>query len=597
MKKRDLWLVFLITFIPRCVILFQAYPFIYVSDETSAISVAALAAGHDWSNVVSNAGYYGIGYLFLFAPLFRIVKNPVYIYRIILLVSSIVVSASAPICYAVLHKFLKIESRVHKVIISSLCGTLNFFTVVQMSARNEEILYLLIWVMVYILCNILYYQDIALKRSINEVILLFLLIYSLTVHTRAVCFIIGVLLFDVAGRIFLKKEIVHKWSYFIIAAGYILTNLGLKWYQGKIWFQGTGNTSVMAGVEKSLSRIADFTNINLYLNIIRIIGGQIYTASSVSGGLFIISVFILVFYLFKGKYREDEKGKYIFIIGGMFLFCTFFTIGGQSITWLSGVTNGMLKYGEGVYVSSYRAFAYLRYMGCYVPPFVMCALVIAIENRKLLKNASSCGIIIICLLTLFWMKMILPYIYNSRMTYFVTLGGMKAYEEVTYKNWHRACLLALAIFMVGFLLIRIKKEHLYLSLVIILLTIERIYGHEYSTLDVEQRNYEKADAGYGLIQKMLHEKELQSVYVFDALSDTNQIFYLYQFLNYSVKIIPELPEDLESDMVLFCNKDLKGLVGENCYGAKLDKNEYVYCIGEEYMVLLENCGMNMQKWE
>lgn len=596
MKKRDLLLVFLIVFIPRCLLISQAYPFVYLSDETSAISVAALGAGYDWSRVVSNAGYYGIGYLFLFAPLFHLVKNPIYIYRIVLMISSMAVSASAPICYLVLSKFLKMENRGKKVIISSLCGLFHFFTVVQVNIRNEEILYLLIWIIVYVLCNILYCFYVDAKRKINEIVLLFLLIYSLTIHTRAVCLIIAVILFDMIGRVFLKKAFLHKWCYLIIAAGYMMTKLMLRWYQGKIWYGEATNASVISTVEGSLSRIMDFKNRNLYLNIIRIMGGQIYTATAVSGGLFIIAVIVLVIFFFKKNYKENEKAKYIFMIGGVFLFCTFLTIAGQSITWLAGVTNSMEKYGEGVYRDAYRAFTYLRYMGCYVSPCIMCALVIVTEDRKLLKKTFSYGMAVVSILTVFWIKMILPYIYNRKMLFFMCLGGMKADEKTLYENWYRACLLKLIILIVGLLLIHINKEYLYFSAVSLLLIFETVYVYKESTLVIEQNNYTRADAGYDLIQKMQSKKEIKEIYVFDGLYDLEQIFYLYQFLNYSVTIIPELPENMERDMILFSNEDLEDMLGESCYGAKLDNNEYVYCIGEENIALIENCGTDVQKW-
>lgn len=596
MKKRDLWLVFLIVFIPRCLLILRAYPFIYSSDEMSAISVAALAAGYDWSQVVSKAGYYGIGYLFLFAPLFHIINNPIYIYRIVLLTSSLLVSISAPVCYLVLYKFIKMESRLQKVVISSVCGLFNFFTAVNINIRNEELLYLLIWIIVYILCNILYCNQVNVKREVNEIILLLLLGYSLTIHTRAICLIIAVLFFDVIGRIFFKKSFLHKWCYLVIAVGYTMIEWMLKWYQGRIWFGKATNASVISTVENSLSRINDFKNMNLYLDIIRISGGQIYTATAVSGGLFIIAVITLVIFFLEKKYKENQKTKYIFFIGGMFLFCTILTIAGQSITWLAGVTNGIRNYGEGVYRDAYRAFTYLRYMGCYVAPFIMCALVVAMEDRKLFKRAFSYGLVIVSVLTVFWIKMILPYIYNQRMTFFLWFGGMKADEETSYTHWYRACALVLIILIVGFLLVNIKKEYLYLGIVILLLTIQRMYVYEELTLVSEQKNYRKADAGYDLIQKMRCEKELEKIYVFDALSGSDQIFYLYQFLNYSVRIIPGLPEDLEMDMILFSNKDLEDMLGENCYGAKLDNNEYVYCIGKENTLLIEKCGIDMQKW-
>lgn len=320
MKKQDLFLVFLITLFPRLFISLQAYPAMYSSDEVSAISVAAMLAGYDWREVVSCAGYYGIGYLFIFAPLFHVVKNPIWIYRIILTVSSALVALSAPVCYLVLHKYFSLDRRIDKIVVSSICGVLNIFTCVHLTARNEEILYFLVWVIVYYLCGILNSVNQSKQRKQKERVLLLLLMYSLTVHTRAVCLIIGVVFADILYRVIYKKGILRKRSYLIILAAYIIISFGLKVYQSNIWIYGTKNTSVMSGVKNSLSKVQEYFNPYLFGNIFRIVFGQIYTAGAITGGLFIFALITILLFYTKKNITSIVTKSILLLLGVCFCF-------------------------------------------------------------------------------------------------------------------------------------------------------------------------------------------------------------------------------------------------------------------------------------
>ncbi len=596
MKKQDLFLVFLITLFPRLFISLQAYPAMYSSDEVSAISVAAMLAGYDWREVVSCAGYYGIGYLFIFAPLFHVVKNPIWIYRIILTVSSALVALSAPVCYLVLHKYFSLDRRIDKIVVSSICGVLNIFTCVHLTARNEEILYFLVWVIVYYLCGILNSVNQSKQRKQKERVLLLLLMYSLTVHTRAVCLIIGVVFADILYRVIYKKGILRKRSYLIILAAYIIISFGLKVYQSNIWIYGTKNTSVMSGVKNSLSKVQEYFNPYLFGNIFRIVFGQIYTAGAITGGLFIFALITILLFYTKKKYHINSDEKYIIVVGGMFLFCTIITIGGMSVTWLINVTKSMTEYGSEGFQSSYRAFTYLRYMGCYVSPVIMCAFVVAENNKKVLRRAVWIGTVAMCILTLFFMKMVLPYISTNRDVYFMALGDMKNGETVTCENWYMACILSLSVMIVGMLLVMSKKALIYFVGTLLLLIFERLYIFRQSTIISEQKYYMRANAGYELIQSMREEKELQKIYVYDSIGGRQQ-FFLYQYLNYTEKIVPGMPDNMEENILLFSNTNLKEILQDSFYWGKLDENEYVYCIAGEDVQLIEKCGIIMQKVE
>jgi len=594
-KKGDLFIVFLIVFIPQFIVALQAYPMIYSSDELSALSIAASIAGYDWKPVVSEAGYYGIGYLWLFAPLFHIIKNPIWIYRIVLIVTAIVVSFSASFCYVILHKYFLVENRIRKIILSSFCGMLHLITARKVGISNGKVLYFLVWVIIYILCDLLneIYNDKNYKKS--EVYLLLALAYTLTIHTSAVCLLIGIWVFDIFYKLKKKRKILHNWFYIISIIEFIIIRIGLKIYQSGIWAKGTRNTSVIATVEGSLSQIGNFFKIEVYLNMLRIGLGQIYTANVVTRGVFLIACMVLIFFFTRVKNTDGYISECVFIIGGIFLFCTIFTIGGMSITWLGNVCRSMEKCEEGVFQDAYRAFTYVRYFGCYVSPFIMCAFVVAQEEHKILKRAAGIGMILMAALTVFFIKMILPYNRRSKSVQFMSLGSMSEYEKVSLDNWYSALFMALVIAFIGFILCFIKKEYIYLLLITALITYESFYLFLNSTSIGEQEIYHEADAGNILIQELSTETDLNEIYVYDYRNILNKMFYTYQFLNYEVTIIPELPKDTEADFLLFSNKKLEGELEGAYYWTRLDHNEYVYC-SEKYFKYIKECKVDLYEY-
>ena len=104
-----------------------------------------------------------------------------------------------------------------------------------------------------------------------------------------------------------------------------------------------------------------------------------------------------------------------------------------------------------------------------------------------------------------------------------------------------------------------------------------------------------ANAGFDLLSSIhdeLEETENKDVYVFDMRNVTDgQIWYIYQFLNYDLHIIPNLPKNIDEDCIIFTNGLINSRYLEGTLHAKLDENEYVYCRGEKYINILERAGV------
>lgn len=589
MKKRDYFEIFFICFIPRFIISLRTFPMIYVSDETSALAIAANLAGNNWNDVQVQAGYYGFGFFSFLWSVFKWVQSPIWLYRIVMSILSFINALVGPICFHILTTFFENIERVTKIIISILCGCLTILNTAVISIKNEEILNLVVWIIVYLLCEILSEKE-EKKKIKFELGLLVVLGYSLTLHARSIALYIGVVVAASLYYIFYKKKLMHTFFYIVMLGEYIIVDKLVELYQASIWSGNVRNSSVSDSVSASLSKLS-ITEETLQ-GLFMIVGGQVYTATVFTGGVFLIGIVIICIYILGiKKYRLEQEDRYVLVIGGMFLACTAMAIGGQALTWLPGVIKGLT---EGTYKSAYRGFTYMRYFGLFFPPVVMSSLIVANIHNKIMKPSVKISIFITGILTLFWINVVLPHIENKFNTFFSTLSGMKTGMEVTRDDWLRGSVL-MFVFLASWLWVTYHNKLNYLLIALtIFLIMERVYIFESSTYISQQRNYKKADAGYELLKDISNMLETEDIYVFDDSKATDhQIFYLYQFMNNSLHIIPELPEEIQENTIIFSNKNICEVLNKKAYWAKLDNNEYVYCFGKKNIEIIENTGIEL----
>ncbi len=594
-KIVDCAFIFFICFIPRLCQSIEVIPLNFRSDETSALYIAARLAGYDWNDVISNAGYYGIGFLWIFAPLFSMGLSSITIYRITASVLAGVNALTGPVFYCITDHFFNIESRVKKVTIASICGNLIFFYVATISTRNEEILALLVCIVTYLLCKI-----IKERKFRDELLLSFVMLYSLTCHTRAVAILMTVILVSIIYSVFYRKKLFHTVTYIINLAGYFLVSYLLNLYRLSIWGKGSvTNSSVTGSVGNALSNIFAKGNIMQILETwTRIVCGQVFTASMISGGLFLIAAISCAVYLFNFlKRRKEDSSETLFILSLTALILICFTIFTQGITWLSGVYDGIYLSGSYSYVYSYKAFTYMRYFGPYVPMLVMTAFCCWEKDNTgkgkyvLLKTGTVISVICFVILLFFWVNSILPFIYPEKPEYLYFLAGFKYGVNSRQDNWIKAFTIAWIICVVYLVAVLRDRVEIGLTVSLILLICEQVYIFNNLTLFKDQSNYEQADAGYDVIQ---NSPDIfgEDIYVYDTSDVTDhQIWYLYQFLNYRCHIIPEFPEDTSEDFILFTNGEVD-LNGENIVGYKLDDNEYFYTNVPEYKGEIEAMLIN-----
>ena len=124
-----------------------------------------------------------------------------------------------------------------------------------------------------------------------------------------------------------------------------------------------------------------------------------------------------------------------------------------------------------------------------------------------------------------------------------------------------------------------------LALSIVLMFDNRIYEFYNGTIYIMENGYEQVSSSYRLLSETGLNKTNNDVYVYDASSKTDhQIFYIFQFLNYKMHVIPALPDNecIEDDVIVFSNKNISNQLDAEYICSKLDENEYVYYKGLYY---------------
>ncbi len=573
----DCVLIFLLCFVPRLILTARVLPLNFMSDETSALYIAAAVAGYDWSDVVSHAGYYGIGFLWIFAPLFKLGLPAVAIYRTIATCLAAVNALTGPIFYAMMGRFFGIGNRLRKVVMAAVCGNLILFYVATLATRNEEILALLVCLTAYLLCRLVQEHKVR-----DEVLLMLVMLYALTCHTRAVAILIAVLAVGILYAIFYRKKLFHIVTYVLCFVGYVGVTRLLDLYRNGVWGRtNVSNSSVSSAVSSSARNILANGDIGGMLKSwIRIVGGQIFTASTVTGGLFLIATIVCLVYLFyflsKKKEGSTEMLFVLSLVGLILVYGTMFT---QGITWLNGVYNGIYVQESFTYIYSYKAFTYIRYCGPYVPMLVTTAFCAwetdryAQDSHSLLKKSVIAAIPCYLLLLLLWVKCILPFLGSQKPEYFYFTAGFIHSKSAQPANWACACIIGCAVLVLYLVVALRERVVIGLTVSLVLLVGGEISAFQNLTLYVEKRRYSYADAGYELISSMdgiLGE----DIYVYDKNS-SNQVWYLYHFLKYKYHIIPSEPEDTEEAFILFSNSEVE-LDGDGIVAYQLDDNEFVY---------------------
>lgn len=580
-------IIFFIAFLPRVIPILYAQPIRTPSDEMGTLAVAASMAGLDWTAVTSKAGYYGFGSTILFSFLLRIISNPYLLYRLLLIGQVLLQSLGGLICFHILKVYFSEIPLKMKFLISILS---NYVVVTRaMVIYNEHMLILLSWIFAWLLLFLSNNAENKKKRAWGSILLLFFLVYGLTIHIRFKIVWIAIAIF-VLIQYFIKKQwiVELKIIFPLSIIGYFIMSYILKNVQNTFWISDSGsslrNTEIPLQGAKNLLKPISW---QAWSNIVV---GEINTGNIIFGGLMIMGIILFIIILFQVITKKKILGIETVSLNNQILIlffglCILGTIAGQSITWLNGATDVLLNgFNNSSYNYNVKAFTYVRYYGPYCGPFLTGILIYLNHKYQDIKTFWKYTFITTILVQLYWVICIFPYIYNTKIMIILEalypFSFTNSYEETAWYIGVLA-LLNLGVILACFYFFQKKGK---LMFPMILLTCSLIYQYQYNayTYDfpMQKEQVEKVEETYNFIENLENKVDMpDSFYVYDAsaLKD-HQMFFTYQFYFNRIKIIPNLPEKSLKEAIVFTN-----YADEEC--EELLKQGYLYTVIADNQVM------------
>lgn len=599
-RNKYIWLAFAIAFLPRLFFALQSDPVSIGGDEIFAMGPAAKLLGYDWSGVMQNYRYYGYGYTMLLIPFFQLFHNPVLLYRMIVLLMAVAQSASAPIAYHLMKKYLNVENE--KILcVSSICCS--YLVAVRAVYTYPEFIYVLVmWLLAWVLLRLNTCADDRKKKIAYTVLLVLVLFYASTVHSRATAVWIAVVFGIVYyGWVYRKSLVSIPVCLIMGAVGFVVSQKGIEAVLA--YFMNASSSDVSnTGVSFSMGYLLE--DVKSWPAWVNIIIGQLNEAIIVTGGLAVFAVVAILILLWKGLRRANnemavvQKMSPYVLIGSVFLAAVLVTIGGQSISWLGGVTNAMFYGGD---PDAYRAVTYFRYYAAYVGPLLMIGISFFYHKRETIGKLYPVVCVITGLLQGYWVLCILPYIsdFNGNCWDFAPFSLTRGFvDEIRLRTYLPATFLVFLVLIISYILYRKNKTQLILGVLCVILIYSYCYNAVYHEGYRGQKNYSYVDDSVQLLKNLEKEGILpDKIYVEDASVDGTgqQTKYLYQFCMLEKPVVSEAPPEKKTEAVFLCqNPEVwSELIDDGYVYGKIAEHEYIYVIGEQLKEKIEETGITL----
>lgn len=599
-KNGVIWLAFFIAFLPRMLLLTNVYTLSIGGDEIFSMWPAAKAVGYQWEGVMDQYRYYGYGYSILLIPLMKWIHDPIALYRSMVVLMILAQSLAAPISCHLMKLYLNVENKTILCLTGVACS---YLVAVRAVYTYPEFIYtLVVWLIVWVLMKLMNSEG---KKKIGfTLVVMCLLTYSLTVHLRGVALwgaFLGVFVFYL--WVYRKSIVSVPVCILLGCVGYILSRKGIETvlkYLGNQQVTNMQNTSVgiSAGVFEILLDPASWT---AWLNIIV---GQLNEALINTGGLAVAIVIVLLLILWKAVCRKNEIVEtkeldyqpYI-VVGGFCLLAVVITIGGQSITWLSGVTNAM----HGGDPDAFRACTYFRYYGAYVGPLLMLGIGYFSKRADILEWVKGKALLAAGILQGYWVFCILPLVcyFNGCVWSYAPYSLAKGFrDDIGLRSYLPGTLMIVVILLVSYYLCGKKKQRIVLWILCAVL----MYNYGYNSLfhegDRGKMNFLYVAGGCELVENLQESGvEIEQVYVEeDYVPMSGQATtYLYQFQLLDIPVFIGEPEVEGEENIFLCfhPENYIELLESGYQIGKVSDQEYVYVSGNELQETISGYGIKL----
>lgn len=539
------------------------------ADDIGMMSSAVYLAGYDWSEVVATTPYYGCAFYFLFAPLFRLIDDPVILWGCVVWSNIFVMAATSSFVYHICTKYFCMKQNMITVLAVITAGLIvnNPQTFTQ-----EPILYLSTWMIVYFLAKLIREPEIN-KKSIAYMCGLWgTCIYAYLAHSRAVAFIIAIVVVFLLMTFVDKKYLKYLLLY---GAGSVLVYFSAEMIKNHVisTFWNTANGDITnSTLELHGSKFEYLLSLDGIKTCFDVLVGNILTAATRTSGIMYIAIilfFVMLWNLLKNKQLLLEKEV---TVSYFFSFiCAAMGVLALAITWGNMIH---LAYGSGVN-NYFKGFAYFRYFGTFLGPVLVGAIYFCVSKLgdwKYKKGFILAVLILMGGVSLYYESVIVPNMkgseYLNSFFYQYIRSNAQGFDG---SNFRISLLLVIAVVVV--LLVkrnwdaRYTKGVLSLGILFILLPYFDSLSIYKPIINTE------GDATYALFEYLEEENYTVEEEIY-AIRINNARVHQYNLKEYSIHV--GIPEDDKEYLIFSDTNDCKELAEADYTCFRLDNNECIW---------------------
>lgn len=521
-------------------------------DDMGFMAGVAKLAGFNWNEAISLTKYYGPCYYIFYFLVFKYVKDPLLIRNILIAGNGFVLALSSGILFFTLRNIFE---KIGKWWLAFASGATVFSIIkLETTLSNEYMNVCILSLIVFLLVK--YFK--STKKKFKIVIAAFVvlsLIYAVSIHSRNVVLLIGILVCIVWSAI--KKQVSIKemiiWGAIMIVPVIcykVLPSLFIR----SIWVNISHTKNASVDAADMLSRVSSLKEFNLFL--ITIVGNFDMTIKN-TFGVVLIGLYLYVLDLIKLGIRKinneelvNEWPKHIALTFS--IVCYGLGMVGTSMSW-RGNPKGM---------------GYWRYYGLYILIFFAISMVSWFsEKQTRTKIIGYIGLIYVVVSKLFLVN-VWPIVEKTR---YYTYGIIDWMKSLSIEH---SMMLLISIIIISAVVAALifKKRILFIvivSLGIILPSVQFPYLNKVECSGV-------ADQSLKIMNEYREREDIEWYYYGE--DDT----YLYfQYLLLDKKMGRDIPDDNKGTIVVFFNNPELFEENDDLDIISLDVDEYIYTNNEK----------------
>ncbi len=590
-----------------------------ISDETTTMANAAWLGGYDWHLMVTSLGglYYRFGQALLTIPFFAFLKDPDMIYRLSMVLQSMIQVSTVPVVYVICQRHLSVKSEKIAALVGAAVCLVPSIALYVFYYRGDFLLSVLPWYVLLAFFETIRAaeQDKELRRALWTIAAVFFAVYSYTAHTRGIVVLIALLLTAIAVRIFLKKKSISWMTLAVVSViCFAVDSCTGQLFKSALYSISGLNANALESTD--MKAYFSFFSYDMLKDLFMLCISWLHTLLVSGQGLVLIGIVVSGIVVWKlvadhdGNVTDNEKVSVLFCL---LVFLGYYAVGALFFkgTYLSFATGTLEKRVD--------RLLYDRYAICGAGMIIFVALYALCIRKDWIrwKGKIFCGVSALAVFFV-WFQKILPlavkykgYLYNTIILN--TFQKIKAPEKIMWgQKYGREALLAISLLGIGLMFTALvlscikKKWAPYVLLSIILVSDLVLIQVNFVKVRKATNDY-TMDATAEVVDFMQEfEEEITQEYPYvlkGKLSGIKIQFYQSQLMSYQM-FGKEQEEELGlTDYFIISDHDdidLTWYEGDYYLFADFDyenaKYDIIYVKGEGLKNALEELGYEMTEY-